>query len=221
MKFFGDNHYFNWGLTGFLVAAASMLFYFGIFHMEILITGISVLLQITMPLIYGAVIAYLLNPVLNFLEKKVIYPVASLKKHKIGKRSGRLIRYLCVLLSVFLLCWLVYALVMTILPEIINSVVNISNNFPAYMDDIQEWVTKKLENNPDLNALAVNLFNKYAVQFENYLTRDILPQLQTTLMQLSSGVWDVLVFLKNIVIGIIVSVYMHGFQQKRTIRLIA
>lgn len=208
MKFFGDNHYFNWGLTGFLVAAASMLFYFGIFHMEILITGIGIVLQILMPLIYGAIIAYLLNPVLNFLEKKVVYPGISLKKRKIGKRTGRLIRYLCVLLSVFLLCWLVYALVMTILPEILRSVVNITNNFPDYMDDVQKWVTKKLENNPDLNALAVNLFNKYAVQLENYLTRDILPQLQATLMQLSSGVWDVLVFLKNIIIGIIVSVYI-------------
>lgn len=67
MKFFGDNHYLNWGITGFSVAVASMLFYFGIFHMEILFDGIRVVAQIVMPLIYGAVIAYLLNPVLNFL----------------------------------------------------------------------------------------------------------------------------------------------------------
>ena len=36
MKFFKDNPYLNWGITGFLVAAASMLFYFGIFHMNII-----------------------------------------------------------------------------------------------------------------------------------------------------------------------------------------
>lgn len=208
MKFLGDNHYFNWGLTAFFVAAASMLFYFGIFHMEILINGIRTVFEIIMPLIYGAVIAYLLNPVLNFLEKKIIYPACARKKRQVGKRGRKAIRYLCVLLSVFLLCWLVYALVMTILPEIINSTVNIINSFPQYMDDIQKWVTKSLEDNRDLNALVLELFDKYAVQFENYLTRDILPQLQGALLHLSSGVWDALIFLKNIVIGIIVSVYI-------------
>lgn len=208
MKFFGDNHYFNWGVTAFFVAAASMLFYFGIFHMEILVSGIQTVFRIIMPLIYGAAIAYLLNPVLNFLEKKVIYPACDFKKHKVGKRGSRVIRYFCVLISVFLLCWLVYALVMTILPEIINSTVNIINSFPQYMDDIQKWVTKSLEDNRDLNALAVELFDKYAARFENFLSRDILPQLQGALIHLSSGVWDVLVFFKNIVIGIIVSIYI-------------
>lgn len=208
MKFFRDNHYLNWGITGFLVAAASMLFYFGIFHMSIIINGINIVLQILMPLIYGAVIAYLLNPVLNFLEKKVIYPLMASKNREAGKKTRRLIRYLCILLAVFLMCWVVYSLLMTILPEIINSTVNIINSFPQFMDDMQDWVTKSLDNNPDLNTFVLGLFDKYAVEFENFLTRDILPQLQGALLHLSSGVWDVLIFLKNIVIGIIVSVYI-------------
>ncbi len=162
MKFFGDNHYLNWGITGFSVAVASMLFYFGIFHMEILFDGIRVVAQIVMPLIYGAVIAYLLNPVLNFLEKKVIYPLFAARNRKVRRRGRRVIRYACVLLCVFILCWLVYALLMTILPEIINSTVNIINNFPQYTDDIQQWVTKRLEDNPQLNALVVDVFDRYA-----------------------------------------------------------
>lgn len=219
MKFFGDNHYLNWGITGFLVAAASMLFYFGIFHMEILISGIGIVVGILTPLIYGAVIAYLLNPVLNFLEKKVIYPLFAARDYKVRRRGRRFIRYLCVLVSVFLLCWLVYALVMTILPEIINSTVNIINSFPQYMDDIQRWVTKNLEDNPQLNALAADMFDRYANEFELYLTSDILPRLQGALMQLSSGMLDVLVFLKNLVLGIIVSVYILADKETFTAKI--
>lgn len=219
MKFFGNNHYLNWGITGFLVAASSMLFYFGIFHMEILISGLSIVVGIFTPLIYGAVIAYLLNPVLNFLEKKVIYPLFAARDHKIRKRGRRFIRYLCVLVSVFLLCWLVYALVMTILPEIINSTVNIINSFPQYMDDIQTWITKSLEDNPKLNALAADMFDRYANEFEVYLTRDILPRLQGALMHLSSGMLDVLVFLKNLVLGIIVSVYILADKETFTAKI--
>lgn len=219
MKFFGNNHYLNWGITGFLVAAASMLFYFGIFHMEILISGLRIVVGILMPLIYGAVIAYILNPVLNFLEKKVIYPLFSARDRKIQKRGRRFIRYLCVLVSVFLLCWLVYALVMTILPEIINSTVNIINSFPQYMDDIQTWITKSLEDNPQLNSLAADMFDRYANEFEVYLTRDILPRLQGALMHLSSGMLDVLVFLKNLVLGIIVSVYILADKETFTAKI--
>lgn len=219
MKFFGDNHYLNWGITGFSVAVASMLFYFGIFHMEILFGGIRVVSQIVMPLIYGAVIAYLLNPVLNFLEKKVIYPLFAARNRKVRRRGRRVIRYACVLLCVFILCWLVYALLMTILPEIINSTVNIINNFPQYTDDIQQWVTKRLEDNPQLNALVVDVFDRYASEFEKYLSRDILPQLQGALVHLSSGMLDVLVFLKNIVIGLIVSVYILADKEAFTAKV--
>lgn len=40
MKFNWDKKYLHWGLTVFLVIAASMLFYFGIFHMETLRRGV-------------------------------------------------------------------------------------------------------------------------------------------------------------------------------------
>lgn len=39
MKFRWDNRYLHWGVTAFLVIAASMLFYYGIFHMKTLVTG--------------------------------------------------------------------------------------------------------------------------------------------------------------------------------------
>ncbi len=35
MKFRWDNKYLYWGVTGFVVVAASMLFYFGIFQMGV------------------------------------------------------------------------------------------------------------------------------------------------------------------------------------------
>ena len=73
MKLRWDNQHVRWGVTSFLVIAASMLFYYGVFHMKTLITGIQTFLGILTPIVYGVVIAFLLTPVLNFLEKKIIY----------------------------------------------------------------------------------------------------------------------------------------------------
>ena len=62
MKFRWDNRYLHWGVTAFLVIAASVLFYYGIFHMKTLIVGIKTFLGIMAPIIYGVILAYILNP---------------------------------------------------------------------------------------------------------------------------------------------------------------
>lgn len=81
MKFRWDNRYLHWGVTAFLVIAASMLFYYGIFHMKTLIVGIKTFLGIMAPIIYGVILAYILSPLINLFEQKLIYP--QLEKHNI------------------------------------------------------------------------------------------------------------------------------------------
>ena len=53
------------------------------------------------PIIYGAAIAYLLTPIVNFLERKIIFPIFE-KRHKTLQKKGRkVVRWICVTLSVF------------------------------------------------------------------------------------------------------------------------
>ena len=76
MKFRWDNRYLHWGVTAFLVIAASMLFYYGIFHMKTLIVGIKTFLGIMAPIIYGVILAYILSPLINLFEQKLILSAA-------------------------------------------------------------------------------------------------------------------------------------------------
>ena len=66
MKFRWNKKYLYWGMTAFAVICASLLFYFVIFRMHVLFNGIRRFISIMMPVICGAVIAYLLIPVLKF-----------------------------------------------------------------------------------------------------------------------------------------------------------
>ena len=70
MKIRWNHRYVQLGVTAFLVIAASILFYYGIFHMKSLISGIKTFFGIMAPIIYGAAIAYLLTPIVNFLERR-------------------------------------------------------------------------------------------------------------------------------------------------------
>lgn len=208
MKYRWDNRYLHWGVTAFCVIAASMLFYYGIFHMNTLIVGIKTFLQIMAPIIYGVAIAYLLSPIVNFLEKKIVYPLLKKKNIHLEKRGKRVLRWISVILSLCLLMVIIYALVMMILPQLIRSIMNIIYSFPYYVQVVEKWLNSIVEKGWDLDDTAIDMLNKYSLQAQEYLTNNILPQMQAMLKNISAGVFDVLTFLKNFLIGAIVSIYV-------------
>lgn len=208
MKFRWDNRYLHWGVTAFLVIAASILFYYGIFHMGTLVTGIKAFFGIMAPIIYGIAIAYLLSSIVNFLEKKVIYPLLQ-KKNYIPKEKGRrVIRWICVLFSLFLFLIVIYALIMMILPQLIRSIMNIIYSFPYYVTVIENWLNSFVEKGWKMDSEMIEMLNQYSTQLQDYLTTTILPQMQEMLKNVSAGFFDILIFLKNFLIGAVVSIYV-------------
>ena len=176
MKFRWDNRYLHWGVTAFLVIAASMLFYYGIFHMKTLIVGIKTFLGIMAPIIYGVILAYILSPLINLFEQKLIYP--QLEKHniKLQKKGKRAIRWGCVLFSMFLFWIIIYALLMMVLPQLIRSIMSIIYSFPYYIKVIEKWLNSFVEHGWKLNPEMLDMINQYSAKAQEYLTTDILPQ---------------------------------------------
>lgn len=175
--------------------------------MKTLITGIQTFLGILTPIVYGVVIAFLLTPLLNFLEKTIIYPILQKKEVTVGKNGRKAIRWACVLLCMFLFLALIYALIMMVLPELIRSVMNLIYSFPTYMKASQKWLQSVLEK-WNLNSQALDTLDQYTLNAQNYLTQNILPQMQEMLKNISAGVFDLINFLKNFLIGAIVSLYL-------------
>lgn len=157
--------------------------------MKTLITGIQTFLGILTPIVYGVVIAFLLTPVLNFLEKKIIYPLLARKEVSVGKKGRKAIRWACVILCMFLFLALIYALIMMILPELIRSIMGLIYSFPAYVKVIQKWLQSFIEK-WNLNSDALDTLNQSITTAQDYLTTNILPQMQEMLKNISAGVFD-------------------------------
>lgn len=208
MKFNWDKRYFHIGLTAFLVIAASMLFYYGIFHMNTLIRGIKTLLGIMAPIIYGLVIAYVLSPVVNFMEGSMIYPILNRRNVTLPKRGKRVVRWCTVLLSMVLLILVIYTLIMMILPQLIRSIVSIIYAFPTYVDVVRSWLDSIVERGWDTDGEILEMINQISGHIQDYLTNNILPQMQSLLKNISNGVFDVITVVKNFLIGAIVSIYV-------------
>ena len=214
MKFRWDSRYLRLGVTAFAVVAASMLFYYGIFHMGTLILGIRYFMGIMAPIIYGIAIAFLMSPIVNFLEQKVIYPVFHKKEITLQKKGQKVVRWICVILCVCFLFFVIYALVMMILPELIRSIMNFIYSFPDYVNAVRKFLDSIVEKGWDLDGNTFDILNQSSQKAQNYLTTTILPQMQGMLKNVSAGFFDILTFLKNFIIGAIVSLYLMADKEK-------
>ena len=208
MKFRWDKKYLYWGVTAFAVICASMLFYFGIFHMDVLIRGFRILSSVMMPVIFGVVIAYLLTPVVNFQERKIFFPLMKRKKMDINKKKKKAVRYISVFFALLFALLIIYSLMAMIVPSIVESIISIINDMPRYVQNVGHWLNSILKNNPELRSTAIDFFNSYSSKVETWMNVQLLPQLKEVLQQFITGVFGALVFIKNFLIGAIISVYL-------------
>ena len=181
MKFRWDNRYLHWGVTAFSGNCRQYAVLLWHISHETLIVGIKTFLGIMAPIIYGVILAYILSPLINLFEQKLIYP--QLEKHniKLQKKGKRAIRWGCVLFSMFLFWIIIYALLMMVLPQLIRSIMSIIYSFPYYVKVIEKWLNSFVEHGWKLNPEMLDMINQYSVKAQEYLTTDILPQMQDML----------------------------------------
>lgn len=214
MKFRWHKKYLYWGTTAFLVVCASMLFYFGLFHMEALTTKIQMFCGIMMPVIYGAIIAYLLTPIVNFQENVLIYPFLSSREITVGRKGRTVIRYIGIFIALFLAILVIYSLLAMIIPAIIDSIINIVNDSPRYIRNLEHWMNTLANDNKQWMNTAIDLINNYSEKLEAWMNTQLLPQLKGIVQHLTNGVFGALIFLKNILIGMIISIYLMADKEK-------
>lgn len=214
MKFNFEKKYLYWGITAFLVIAASILFYYVLFHGDNLSSGISSFIGIAMPVIDGFVLAYLMTPVLNMMENRIIKPLYVKANIPITSKNTRKIRGLSILATVVLVLVVLYEFFALIIPELVRSIQSIIFQFPIYVNNLSNWAMRLLENNPDLERVVRALIDQYALKALDYLNSKLLPYLNNLIISLSSSVISMLVALWNFVIGFIISIYVLGSKEK-------
>lgn len=214
--------YLAWGLTAFLTGCALLIFY-DVFYRDNSGTVQAIfakLFSVLTPVLYGLGMAYLLAPIVNFLERAILR-----LRDKLERKRGRAIRIhkgwlraASIFLTWAVVLVLVYLLLSMLVPQLVDSITTLVNNLESYYTTIYNWVTGLLSDNPELK----DLFNRYYNETIQWLTTKLLPGLQTAVTNftgsLVTGVWSVFIFTKNFLIGIIVSVYLLAAKEKSAAR---
>ncbi len=208
------------GVTAFLVIAAALLLAFALLRFERISSFCATLSNILRPVTFGLVLAFLLLPV-----HRNIYGFLSRIKGGIlcaTERRKGITGLAAILLSLLVLFVAIYLLLAMLIPQVYISVVGLIRAMPDYIRSAQGWLQEFLKNNPDVQAVLMPIYSSLAASLQEWLQSDLLPNLesvnstlnwlQTTFWPVASGVssvmLEVLYFLKDALIAVIVSVYL-------------
>ncbi len=196
MKFPWNKRYLTISLYALGVIVCAILSYVLIINFPGLWSGFVKLMRILSPVIWGFAIAYLLNPLFNLFGRAC----EGIEKKKPRPRLKKFIQivstYVVLLAAVTLLGWV-------IVPQMVASVSGLVQNFQSYASSAQQAANSfinSLNLSPDilqqLQEMTDNLMSSLLS-----LVSTALPHIYDFLIGVGNGV-------KNLLIGLIISVYV-------------
>lgn len=126
-----------------LILFGGILFYWALEHWALLWDAIRLIAGLAFPFFLGFCIAFVLNVPMRALEKK-FWPQSS------KKALNALRRPVCILVSLVLILAILTAVIMLVVPELVNAFGVLANQVPVFMKDAQAWL---LENGDSFPAL--------------------------------------------------------------------
>lgn len=207
-RFGGDRKYLYWGMTAFLVIAGGISLFMLIDNWANIKAMVNMVMGILSPFIWGFAIAYMLRPFLRFFESRVTAPLGDKLFPTSQRRAFGFGRSCAIILSELALLLIVIVLLRLVLPQLYSSIESIVTNSQDYYNSVIAWVTRVLDDYPDLEKTVVNLLSDASGSVLDWAKKSLLPQMTSLLTSVTSGVIYFVRGVYYIVIGLIVSVYL-------------
>ena len=200
MKLDWNKKYTTIAVYAFLVIAASIVFYLGLSKLDIVFSGAGAVLAIFIPFVYAFSFAYILNPMLKWIEQNLLKFVDYKKpRPKLKRGLGIFITYLVtfVLIGVFL---------SVVIPKILQSVRALVDTITMAVSNLPHWINT-LAPTQESSVWLSSQVDTVMQSLSDFLSRSaellnrLIPFLSGFIVQITAG-------LSNIVLGVIVSIYM-------------
>ena len=162
-------------------------------------------IDVLKPILYGMVIAYLLNPIVKQVDRIL---VPRLEKYMQKNRAKKCSRGIGVILSLVFLFALITALCNMLIPELVKSIRDLIITLPGQLNNVVDWFNHLQASDTAMGILMRNALEEGTTTLQNWLRTDLMPQVNTIMSNLTVGVLNILNEVLNFLIGLIVSVYL-------------
>lgn len=154
------------------------------------------------PVFFGIVLAYLLDPLSSWLQKRFR---KLFQKYKHGKKAAKILG----ITGAILICLgLVVAFLALVIPGLVESIQTLALNFETYVENIQGWIARLQHGSDSFKEYMNMIIVRVSEGLEDWLQNDLTKELTNLLSHVTSGVIDVVTFFFNLAVGLVISVYL-------------
>ncbi len=199
----------------FLVLMAVILISLLIYNFQTIVKSFFSLFGLIKPIVYGCVIAYILNPLVNWIQGLFL---------KISGRNGREVTdkwksiflgisiFLALLFMIFVvvvLCWMV-------VPQLVSTISSLVNVLPGkakfYYNNLEKSIKENTFFTESIQKIILNVTGSLEEIIEGkllpWMQSDFLPGVNTVAVQFVNGVSSFISVVYNVFIGMIVAIYI-------------
>lgn len=188
-----------------IVAAFTVVLYLGLSNLDKLSGFMGTLTSLMMPFLIGLVIAFVLNGVMNLFEHRVYHKLAKSQ----NPRARKMLRPLSLATTYLLMIVAISILVTVVVPQLADSVMQLSNNVPGYLNSLTE-LAQRLSNDIKLPA---EVWQEISAWFQS-VAKELITFVVNFVPRLLNMVISFGGSLFTGFIGIIVSIYILSSKEK-------
>ncbi|MBQ9979684.1 MAG: AI-2E family transporter [Oscillospiraceae bacterium] len=161
-------------------------------HLDVLFAGVKALVRFVSPVLIGMVIAYILNPLVNFLQRKVF---GKMKRQKLAHALSVLITLVVVLV-------ILVVVIIVLVPPLANSVITLITNIGGYVASLTGMLETLSSSASQVHIDLTGITEKITELLEKLprLVTDNFDVILTKGAGIGSGIF-------SLIIGIILAVY--------------
>lgn len=200
--------YYHKGLAAFFTIAMCILFFFLVFRFDQVRAYAGEIARILRPFAFGAVIAYLLSPLCNHIER-YLTRITELEKRpeEARERLKGLFSGISIFISLFLFCLVIYVLVAMVVSQVFSSVKMLAEAMPAYILKATLWLEELVKE----DTFLINYVEQYSEEIltgiQDFVKVQLLPNINDIISGGSISLLTFLMTAKDLVIGLIVAIY--------------
>ena len=200
MKLEENKKYIKIAVTGIAIALGSCVCLFAFYRFEELQSVFGKVFSILRPFIYGGVLAFLLTPMCRELEITL--------ETWLGPEKQKRSKALSILFSLLFAIAIVSILSLIVVPRVVRSLVGVVNALPGQLVSLNKQIDELLADQPELQEQWEGFSRQIINEIEVWRNKDLIPLAQTVLSGTATYVTGLLVFIKDILLGLVISVYL-------------
>ena len=193
-------------LVVLLVIIVSIIVFFLIFRYKGTGSGLKSVITALQSVIIGFVIAYLINPIMMFFDRRFLARAQSRGK-EINARTRKRIRAGAVAMAMLIFLGIIAALVIILVPQIVSGIADFVGNFNANVSSATKWMEQLEKSRPELASQIQNIYDQATGYLRKWLQEKVLSN-SNLIEKITSSIYTIVRTAFNTLMGLIVAIYI-------------